>query len=84
MYPAVKSVVPEQDYTLLIDFDNGEHGILDMKPFLNFGIFRRLKDQSAFKRVRVAFDTIEWDSGIDLDPEFIYEKCQQAIAQQES
>lgn len=34
------------------------------------------------KRVRVSFDTIEWDSGIDLDPEFIYEKCQQTISQE--
>jgi hypothetical protein len=84
MYPAVKSVVPAQDYTLSIAFDNGEHGTLDMKPYLNFGVFRRLKNRSAFKRVRVAFDTIEWDSGIDLDPEFIYEKCQQTIARQDS
>lgn len=84
MYPAVKSVVPTQDHTLSIAFDNGEHGTLDMKPYLNFGVFGRLKDRSAFKRVRVVFDTIEWDSGIDLDPEFIYEKCQQTIAQQDS
>ena len=27
-------------------------------------------------RVRVAFDTIEWDAGVDLDPEFVYTKCQ--------
>ncbi|CAA9892854.1 conserved hypothetical protein [Candidatus Methylobacter favarea] len=53
-----------------------------MKPFLDFGVFRRLKDRSAFKRVRVAFDTIEWDSGIDLDPEFVYDKCQRTSAQQ--
>jgi hypothetical protein len=37
---------------------------------------RGFKDDNAFKRVRVAFDTIEWDSGIDLDPEFVYAKCQ--------
>ncbi len=28
--------------------------------------------------VRVSFDTIEWDCGVDLDPEFIYAKCQAA------
>jgi hypothetical protein len=61
---------------LSVDFDNGEHGTLDMKPFLDFGVFRTLKDRDAFKRVRVAFDTIEWDTGIDLDPEFVYAKCQ--------
>jgi hypothetical protein len=75
MYPSVKSVVVGEDYLLFIIFDNGESGTLDMKGFLDFGVFQRLKDYDAFRRVRVAFDTIEWDSGIDLDPEFVYEKC---------
>jgi len=82
MYPSVKTVVPAEDYMLSIDFDNGEHGTLDMKPFLDFGVFRRLKDRGAFERVRVAFDTIEWESGIDLDPEFVYDKSQRMSAQQ--
>lgn len=82
MYPSVKHVVPNEDYMLSIDFDNGESGTLDMKPFLDFGVFRRLKDRAAFKRVRVAFDTVEWDSGIDLDPEFVYDKCQLLSAPQ--
>ncbi|WP_024299433.1 DUF2442 domain-containing protein [Methylomicrobium lacus] len=76
MYPSVKNVVANEDYTLSIDFDNGESGTLDMKPFLDFGVFRKIKSYNAFKRVRVAFDTVEWDSGVDLDPEFVYSKSQ--------
>ncbi len=75
MYPSVKKVVPSADFTLFVVFDNGENGILDMKPILDFGVFQRIKDYETFKRVRVAFDTIEWDCGVDLDPEFIYAKC---------
>ncbi len=75
MYPSVKEVVPSGDFTLFVVFDNGENGILDMKPILGFGVFQRIKDYEAFKRVRVAFDTIEWDCGVDLDPEFVYAKC---------
>lgn len=75
MYPSVKEVVPSGDFTLFIVFDNGENGILDMKPILGFGVFQRIKDYETFKRVRVAFDTIEWDCGVDLDPEFVYAKC---------
>ena len=83
MYPSVKNVFAGEDFVLFIDFDNGEQGELDMKPFLDCGVFQRLKDRNAFKRVRVAFDTIEWDSGVDLDPEFVYAKCQcQEYAQQ--
>ena len=75
MYPSVKTVVPQDDYTLDITFNNGESGKLDMKPYLDFGIFNRIKDYKSFKKVRVAFDTIEWESGADLDPEFVYVKC---------
>ena len=75
MYLAVKEVIPRDDYTLFLVFENGESGILDMKPFLDFGVFQRIKDMDRFKRVRLAFDTIEWDCGVDLDPEYIYSKC---------
>ena len=75
MYPSVKEVSPREDYTLAVKFDNGEEGILDMKPILDFGVFRRIKDHEAFRRVRVVFDTIEWDCGVDLDPEYIYARC---------
>ena len=75
MYFAVTEVVPRDDYTLFLVFENGENGILDMKPFLDFGVFQRIKDLDRFKRVRIAFDTIEWDCGVDLDPEYIYAKC---------
>jgi hypothetical protein len=27
-----------------------------------------------FNRVYVAFDTVEWDCGVDLDPEFVTTK----------
>jgi hypothetical protein len=82
MYPSVKNVTPLENYLLSIDFDNGEKGILDMKPYMDFGVFKRLAEQSIFNRVRVSFDTIEWDSGIDLDPEFVYNRSQRAAAQQ--
>jgi len=78
MYFAVKEVIPQDDYTLVLVFENGEKGVLDMKPFLDFGVFQRIKDLDRFKRVRIAFDTIEWDCGVDLDPEYIYARCTKA------
>jgi hypothetical protein len=84
MYPAVIKVVPGENYVLAIDFDNGESGTLDMKPFLDFGVFQRLKDIAAFQRVRVAFDAIEWDAGVDLDPEFVYAECQKLKSAQQN
>ncbi len=76
MYPAVTKVFPKKDFTLHVVFDNGEEGILNMKPYLDFGVFRKIGEYEQFKRVRIAFDTIEWEHGIDLDPEFVHAKCQ--------
>jgi len=80
MYPSVKEVIPGDNYLLSVKFDNGENGQIDMKPMLEFGVFQKIKDYEAFKRVRVAFDTIEWECGIDLDPEYVYEKCKASKA----
>jgi hypothetical protein len=74
MYPSVSEVTANQDFSLNIILDNGEKRLLDMKPYLDFGVFKEICDYKKFKRVRVAFDTIEWPGGIDLDPEFVYAK----------
>ena len=79
MYSAIKQVSPGDDYTLTVLFENGETGVLDMKPMLDFGVFRALKDHDTFRRVHIAFDTIEWECGVDLDPEFVYAKCMSPV-----
>ena len=73
--PAVISVACEEDYTVSVAFENGEAGLLDMKPYLDFGVFKEIKDPEIFETVHVSFDTIAWESGADLDPEFVYDKC---------
>ena len=72
MYPAICEVTPNKDFSLKVVLDTGEKRLLDMKPYLDFGVFKKIRDYERFKRVRVVFDKIEWDEGVDLDPEFIY------------
>ena len=48
MYPAVKEVKPETNYTLLLTFDNGDKRRFDMKPYLDIGIFKELQDISKY------------------------------------
>jgi hypothetical protein len=76
MTPSVIRVTPQENFTLSIAFDNGEEGVLDIKPYLDFGVFEQLRDYEQFKRVRVAFDTVQWECNVDLDPEFISHKIQ--------
>lgn len=73
MYFSVKKVEPRKDYTLLITFEDGVRKTFDMKPYLDTGVFRKLKDKEIFKGVRVSFNTIAWDNDIDFDPEALYE-----------
>jgi hypothetical protein len=72
MYLAVKEVKPVENYFLLLTFENGEVRKFDMKPFLETGIFKELKDQSIFNTVRTSFDSVEWDNEADIDPEILY------------
>jgi hypothetical protein len=56
-----------------LTFENGENKIFDVKPYLNLGIFKELKNLEMFNTVRVSFDTIEWQNQADIDPETLYE-----------
>lgn len=75
MYPSVIKVTATNNYHIFVEFDNDEKGVLDMGPYLSFGVFSKLKDPKVFNTVRVSFDTVEWANGVDLDPKFVYEKC---------
>ena len=72
MYIGIKHVKPLEDFRLLLTFDNDEQGIVDMKPYLEKGIFRELKDEAMFSTATVRFDTVEWANGADFDPESLY------------
>jgi hypothetical protein len=71
-YPAVKEVIPTDDYKLILTFSNGETRLFDMKPYLNKGVFIELLNLSKFRTVHVSFDTVEWDNHADFDPEVLY------------
>ncbi len=74
MWLSVKDVQATDDHKLILTFENSEKRCLDVSQFFKFGRFSELKDINKFKKVRVTFDTIEWENGLDLDPEFLYEK----------
>jgi hypothetical protein len=73
MYKAVREVLPKENYILILTFENEEKREFDMKPYLELGIFRELKDPAMFNTVRPCFDSIEWENEVDLDPELLYQ-----------
>jgi hypothetical protein len=72
MNPRVKEVKADQDFTLMVTFQNGEMKRFDVKPYLNIGIFNELKDPEVFYSVKPILGSIEWSNGADLCPDTLY------------
>ena len=69
----VISVLPQEDYKLLVAFENREQRIYNAAPLLCKPVFMPLKDIEFFKRFTIKFNTIEWENGADFAPEYLYE-----------
>ncbi|RKZ41418.1 MAG: DUF2442 domain-containing protein [Gammaproteobacteria bacterium] len=76
MYFTVINVEPLKNYRLLLTFEGEKKRIFNLLPYLQIGQFSKLKDISLFNRVRVSFDSIQWDNHLDIDPELLFEESQ--------
>ena len=72
MNPHVRSVRALDDYELEVSFDNGECRRFDVKPYLDRGIFVRLRDHAVFQAPRVVAGSVEWPNGLDLSYDTLY------------
>lgn len=72
MNPRVKNVIPDNNYSLKITFTNNEVKIFDVKPYLELGAFKELKDLSIFKSVKPFLGSIQWNNGLDICPDTLY------------
>lgn len=64
-------------YRVRIVFSDRREGIVDLRDTIcndHRAIFRELEDMEKFKRLRVELDTVVWDNGLDLAPEYLYDK----------
>ena len=59
------------DYRIRVTLSNGNKGIFDVKPYLDKGVFKELKDYNYFKRARIELGTIVWPHEQDFSPETI-------------
>ena len=72
MNPNLKTVKARDDYKLDLVFENGETGVFDCTPLLDFGVFRELRDLNYFKKVFVSFGTVVWPHEQDICPNTLY------------
>lgn len=72
MNPRVKEATPGENYTVQLIFDNGEEGVFDVKPYLDKGVFKELKNLNFFNSVKPFMGTIQWKNGQDFCPDTLY------------
>jgi hypothetical protein len=72
MNPHVKGVRALDEYELEVSFENGESRRFDVKPYLDRGIFARLRDRTVFRAARVVAGSVEWPNGLDLSYDTLY------------
>lgn len=63
------------EFTLLLEFENGERRCFDMAPFMDQKPWSRLKSGNAFQGAFVENGTVAWPRSIDIDPETLYENA---------
>jgi hypothetical protein len=79
MNPRVKGVVARDDYTLEIEFVNGEIGVYDCRPILGFGVFQELRDIDYFRQAQVEGGTVVWPHEQDICPDTLYEDSKKLV-----
>jgi len=77
MIPDVIDFEIISDHRIKVTLSNGKKGIFDVKPYLEKGIFKELKNYDYFKRARIEFGTIVWPNEQDFSPETIEAKMEE-------
>ncbi|MEZ4650466.1 MAG: DUF2442 domain-containing protein [Candidatus Eisenbacteria bacterium] len=72
MNPRVRNVFASADHRLHLEFTNGETGVYDCSPLLDFGVFRELRDLVYFQRASVVDGTVVWPHDQDICPDTLY------------
>jgi len=67
----VIKVNANNDYTLSVELSDGRSGTFDVKPYLEKGVFKELKDKNYFKQVKPFFCGIAWPNEQDLSADTI-------------
>ncbi len=71
----VRNVKYAGDHKLHLTFEDGSLREVDLSEHLEGEVFEPLKNVTKFKSVRVNsdLDTIVWENGADMSPDFLFE-----------
>lgn len=66
------------DYTMELEFSNGERRIVDFKPLLTGKWREPLLNHDNFVQFALTDWTLEWYNGVDFAPDFLYDNSKAA------
>ena len=65
----VTTVKPLADHCIYVELADGRCGVFDLKPYLDHGVFRELRDLAYFNRVGIQWGAVTWPHEQDIAPE---------------
>ena len=69
MYWDVRAVKALANYRIYVELEDGRHGAFDLKPYLDRGVMRELRDEHYFRQVGIVFGAVTWPHEQDIAPE---------------
>lgn len=69
----VKTVYAYDDYSLILNFSNGEVKKFNANNLIKSGVFAKLSDINLFKQVHVDYGTVVWNEDLDICPNYLYQ-----------
>jgi hypothetical protein len=75
MEPDIVSVVPTNNFEIVLSYTTGERKLYDVKPLIKGSFYGRLQDPEYFKQVTVFNDgwNVGWPEGQDLGTDDLYQ-----------
>jgi hypothetical protein len=70
----VTHVTVQPDFTLFLEFENGERRSFNMGIYIDQKPWTKLKSGNMFQGAFVENGTVVWPGNIDIDPETLYER----------
>ncbi len=72
MNPRAKNISYKSPYNFIVTFTNGEIKKFDIKPYLNYPVYQKLKNEIFCSKATVQNGTVVWNDEIDIAPDRLY------------
>ncbi len=68
-----------EDFSLDLKFNDGKVKRFDIKPYLDYEVFKPLKNVEYFRQIKIAFGTVQWIDEQDISPDTLYLEAQEIV-----